>query len=124
CSIAELEHSIGARLLERSRQGVEPTEYGWACSTADWRRSMAFTRRVREPSLFANPTVGEIWIGEYHPDVPTIIKTKKPVKTLMQIRNNQRSWGNRAIRVRAARLPKSVPDSRSSPLFSDHRDRE
>ena len=27
-SIAELEHAFGVRLLDRSRQGVEPTEYG------------------------------------------------------------------------------------------------
>ena len=27
-SIAELEHAFGVRLLDRSRQGVEPTQYG------------------------------------------------------------------------------------------------
>src|SRR5499433_331091 len=29
-SIAELEHAFGVRLLDRSRQGVEPTEFGRA----------------------------------------------------------------------------------------------
>ena len=29
-SIAELEHTIGVRLLDRNPQGVEPTEYGRA----------------------------------------------------------------------------------------------
>jgi len=29
-SIAELEHAFGVRLLERHRQGIEPTEYGRA----------------------------------------------------------------------------------------------
>src|SRR6516164_8240999 len=29
-SIAELEHAIGVRLLDRTRQGVEPTAYGRA----------------------------------------------------------------------------------------------
>src|SRR5258705_5110744 len=39
-SIAELEHALGVRLLERSRQGVEPTIYGRAlldCGTAVFR---------------------------------------------------------------------------------------
>src|SRR6202790_535795 len=29
-AIAELEHTLGVRLLDRHRQGVEPTEYGRA----------------------------------------------------------------------------------------------
>src|SRR6202171_6396011 len=29
-SIADLEHALGVRLLDRHRQGVEPTEYGRA----------------------------------------------------------------------------------------------
>src|ERR1700752_3414416 len=29
-SIAELEHALGVRLLDRGRQGVKPTEYGRA----------------------------------------------------------------------------------------------
>ena len=29
-SIADLEHAIGARLLDRNPQGVEPTQYGSA----------------------------------------------------------------------------------------------
>src|SRR5260370_27777743 len=36
-SIADLEHALGVRLLDRQRQGVEPTEYGRAlldCGTA------------------------------------------------------------------------------------------
>jgi len=39
-SISDLEHSLGVRLLDRRRQGVEPTEYvapysmvEWPCST-------------------------------------------------------------------------------------------
>ena len=29
-SIADLEHALGVRLLDRSRQGVRPTDYGRA----------------------------------------------------------------------------------------------
>src|SRR5262249_3673447 len=56
---------------------------------------------------------------KYRRDVPNIMKRQRPVETLMQVRNSQRSWGNRAIRVRAAKPPTSVPDNRSRPLFSD-----
>jgi hypothetical protein len=38
---------------------------------------------------------------------------------LVPIRNCQRSCGNRAMRVMAAKLPIRVPDNRSTPLFSD-----
>ena len=47
-TIAELEHTVGVRLLDRHRQGVEPTRYGrvrWPTVTAkggtqpSWRRS-------------------------------------------------------------------------------------
>ena len=62
-SIAELEHAIGVRLLDRNRQGVEPTEYGRAlldCGAAvfdDLRQGM------KKIEFLADPTVGEIRIG-------------------------------------------------------------
>ena len=34
-SIADLEHAVGQRLLDRSRRGVEPTKYGRALLRAD-----------------------------------------------------------------------------------------
>jgi DNA-binding transcriptional LysR family regulator len=62
-SIADLEHTIGIRLLERNRQGVEPTEYGRAllCGAAavfdDLRQA------VKNIEYLADPTVGEIRVG-------------------------------------------------------------
>ena len=35
-SIAELEHAFGVRLLDRHRQGVEPTDTAARCSIAAW----------------------------------------------------------------------------------------
>ena len=35
-SIAELEHALGVKLLDRHRQGVEPRNMAAPCSTAAW----------------------------------------------------------------------------------------
>jgi len=62
-SIAELEQTIGVRLLDRGPQGVEPTEYGRAlleCGVAvfdDLRRGM------KNIEFLADPTAGETRIG-------------------------------------------------------------
>jgi DNA-binding transcriptional LysR family regulator len=62
-SIGELEHALGVRLLDRHRQGVEPTEYGRAlldCGVAvfdDLRQSM------RKIAFLADPAAGELRIG-------------------------------------------------------------
>jgi DNA-binding transcriptional LysR family regulator len=77
-SIAELEHALGVRLLDRNRQGVEPTEYGRAfldCGAAvfdDLRQG------VKTIELLANPGTGEVRIGSspYLAEhfVPAVIK--------------------------------------------------
>jgi DNA-binding transcriptional LysR family regulator len=62
-SIGELEHALGVRLLDRHRQGIEPTEYGRAlldCGVAvfdDLRQGM------RNIAFLADPTAGELRIG-------------------------------------------------------------
>jgi DNA-binding transcriptional LysR family regulator len=72
-SIAELEHALGVRLLERSRQGVEPTIYGRAlldCGTAvfdDLRQG------VKNIAFLVDPTEGELRIGGDFPGVAGVI---------------------------------------------------
>jgi DNA-binding transcriptional LysR family regulator len=62
-SIAELEQAIGARLLDRSRHGVQPTPYCGVllnCAAAvfdDLRQA------VKSIEFLADPTVGEIRVG-------------------------------------------------------------
>lgn len=66
-TIADLEHAIGARLLDRSPQGVEATMYGRALLR---RSSAAFdelTQGVSEVEFLADPTVGEVRIGSTVP---------------------------------------------------------
>jgi DNA-binding transcriptional LysR family regulator len=61
--IAELEHTFGVRLLDRSPQGVEPTVYGDALL----RRSIAAFDELKQSSrdieFLADPTIGELRIG-------------------------------------------------------------
>lgn len=62
-SIAELEHAFGVRLLDRSRQGVEPTEYGRAlfgCGAAVFDE---LRQGVKSIEFLTDPTVGEIQIA-------------------------------------------------------------
>jgi DNA-binding transcriptional LysR family regulator len=62
-SIAELEHALGVRLLERHGKGIEATEYGRAlleCSVAvfdDLREG------VKHIEFLADPTTGQVLIG-------------------------------------------------------------
>ena len=61
--IADLEHTFGVRLLDRSARGVEPTVYGDALL----KRSVAAFDELKQSSrdieFLADPTVGELRIG-------------------------------------------------------------
>jgi DNA-binding transcriptional LysR family regulator len=62
-AIADLEHALGLRLLDRSPQGVEPTSYGAAllrCGTALFDD---LKQGVNELQFLTDPTVGELSIG-------------------------------------------------------------
>ena len=62
-SIADLEHTLGVRLLERSAWGVAPTQYGEAII----RRGVAvfdeLQQGVRDIEFLADPTAGELRVG-------------------------------------------------------------
>jgi DNA-binding transcriptional LysR family regulator len=66
-SIGDLEHTIGARLLDRSRQGVEPTECGRALLDGGIAMFDDLRQAVTRIELLADPTVGEIRIGTHDP---------------------------------------------------------
>jgi len=62
-AIADIEQTVGLRLLDRSRNGVEPTAYGRALA----RRCLAvfdeLKHGVEELAFLADPTRGELRIG-------------------------------------------------------------
>lgn len=72
-SIADLEHAMRVRLLDRSTHGVEPTRYGRALL----QRSIAvfdeLKQGVDEIEFLADPTAGELRIGTTEPLAAGII---------------------------------------------------
>ena len=62
-SIADLEHTLGVRLIDRGSRGIEPTAYGRALI----RRGVAvfdeLRQGVRDIEFLADPTAGELRIG-------------------------------------------------------------
>jgi len=72
-TIADLEHALGVRLLDRTSQGTEPTPYGRAllsCSTIVFDE---LRRGVQEITFLSDPTVGELRIGSAAPYVDGLV---------------------------------------------------
>ena len=62
-SIAELEHSVGVRLLDRNPQGVEPTRYGRALLDGGAAAFDDLRQALKNIEFLADPTAGEVRIG-------------------------------------------------------------
>ena len=62
-AIAGLEQTLGVRLLDRSRRGVEPTIYGRALLNHGLAAFDALRQGVKEIEFLADPTAGELLIG-------------------------------------------------------------
>src|SRR5262247_905051 len=62
-SIASLEHTLGVRLLDRSRSGIVPTLYGHALLTHGLAAFNELKRGVKAIESLADPTAGELRIG-------------------------------------------------------------
>lgn len=62
-SIADLEHALGVRLLDRGPQGVEPTLYGKALVRRGVSVFDELRQGVGEIEFMADPRVGEVRVG-------------------------------------------------------------
>jgi DNA-binding transcriptional LysR family regulator len=72
-TIADLEHTLGVRLLDRTPQGAEPTAYGralLACGTIVFDE---MRRGVQEIVFLSDPTVGDLRIGTASPYVDGLV---------------------------------------------------
>jgi DNA-binding transcriptional LysR family regulator len=66
-SIAGLEHTLGVRLLDRSRSGIVPTLYGRALLAHGLAAFNELKRGVNAIESLADPTTGELHIGSTEP---------------------------------------------------------
>jgi len=62
-SIADLEHMLGVRLLDRDRQGVKPTPHGRALLDCGVAVFDDLRRGARDLALLDDPAAGEVRIG-------------------------------------------------------------
>src|SRR5215470_11694486 len=66
-AIADLEHVLGVRLLERDRHGAEPTVYGAALLKRGTAIFDELRGTVKDIEFLADPTAGEVRIGSTPP---------------------------------------------------------
>src|SRR5262245_57253275 len=66
-SIAQLEHAFRVRLLDRHRQGVEPTAYGRALLDCGVAVFDDLRQAVKNIEFLADPAAGEVRIGSIPP---------------------------------------------------------
>jgi len=72
-AIADLERALGVRLVDRSRQGVEPTPYGYALVKRGAAVFDELRQGVQDIAFLSDPTAGEIRIGTTESIAPAIV---------------------------------------------------
>ncbi len=71
--VAELEHTLGVRLLDRSRQGVLPTPHGLALVKRGTAVFDELRQGVQDLDFLSDPTAGELRIGATEPLATAIV---------------------------------------------------
>jgi DNA-binding transcriptional LysR family regulator len=62
-AIADLEHSVGVRLLERSPSGIQPTPYGRVLVKRGLAAFDEFRQGMKDIEFLTDPSIGELRIG-------------------------------------------------------------
>ena len=66
-AIADLEHAVGVRLLERNPQGVEPTAYGRVLLGRSLVAFDELRQGIKDIEFLGDPTAGDVRIGSTIP---------------------------------------------------------
>ncbi len=72
-AMADLEATIGVRLLDRSRRGVTPTLYGRALLDRSQNAFDELRQGIRDIEFLADPTTGEVRVGCAESLVPGVL---------------------------------------------------
>src|SRR5262245_30367714 len=72
-AIADMEHALGVKLLDRSRRGVELTTFGRAVIRRGAAGFDELRECVKELEFLADPTVGEVTVGGDSPAVAGLL---------------------------------------------------
>src|SRR5687767_8230160 len=72
-TIADLEHTLGVRVLERGRRGAEPTPYGRILLKHGLAAFDELRTCVKEIEFLNDPTVGEVRIAGTEPMVAGLL---------------------------------------------------
>jgi DNA-binding transcriptional LysR family regulator len=72
-SIADLEHSVGVQLLDRSPQGVAPTQYGRALLKRGTAVFDELKQGVKDIEHLADPGAGELCVGSGAPHAQGVV---------------------------------------------------
>jgi DNA-binding transcriptional LysR family regulator len=129
-TIADLEHTLGVRLLDRTPRGVEPTLYGRALL----KRSLAvfdeLRQSVKEIEFLTDPTAGELRVGFSEIPasglVPAAIDRLSRQYRNMTVQTEQGTFGtlldflrSRRCEVVVTRLLAREPDVNVEPVHHD-----
>ena len=132
--LADLEHNLGVRLLDRSRRGIEPTAYGRALIQRGMTVFDELRQGVKDIEFLADPTAGELRIagpgtviGGLIPAVIEHLCRQYPrltfhVSQVTNVAQQFRELRERNIDLVIRRLPDSIADEsdlEAETLFSD-----
>jgi len=118
--IADLEHTLGVRVLDRDRHGAEPTQYGRALLSRSLAAFDELRQGVKDIEFLLDPTSGELRIGATEPMVaglvPAIIArmSRQHPRTLFHViriataLTQDRTLRDREVDLLIGRLPKGA----------------
>ena len=110
-TVADLEQTLGVRLLDRSRQGAEPTVYGLALLKHGVAAFDELRQGVKEIEFLLDPTAGEVRIGASDPMAAGLIPatidrlSRQYAKITFRVTHERNIFEhNRALRERDVEL--------------------
>jgi DNA-binding transcriptional LysR family regulator len=74
-TIADLERTLGVRLLDRSRQGIEPTPFGRALLRRSFAAFDELREGIKEIEFLTDPTTGDVRVGALNAAVAGLLPT-------------------------------------------------